>query len=304
MDQTVVIINPMSGTGANDPTTRGRDRAAIAQAALEALGTRHHIQITERPGHGAELARAAAADGATLVCVWGGDGTMNEVASVLAFSSVPLGVIPGGSGNGFARELGISMKPARAIAQIVQGTDRMVDTGEIDGRLFFNVAGLGFDAHVSRCFNERGMRRGFLAYIKTSVVELFRYQPHDYAITVDDETVQREALMIVVANSAQYGNGARIAPHAKPDDGRLELVVVAGTGPIASIWRSRRLFDGQMAKESTVTMRSVEALRISSGNGSLWFHVDGEPIRGSASLDVRVRPNALRVRVPNANGRG
>jgi YegS/Rv2252/BmrU family lipid kinase len=298
MDQTVVIINPMSGTGANDPVVRGNDRAAIARATLDGLGVRHRIQITERAGHAAELARAAVADGAPVICVWGGDGTMNEVASAIAFSPVPLGVIPGGSGNGFARELGFSMKPARAITQIIEGTERVFDAGEIDGHLFFNVAGLGFDAHVSRCFNERGLRRGFFAYVTTSFVELFRYQPHAYAIALDGETIERTALMIVVANSAQYGNGARIAPHAKPDDGRLELVIVAGTGPIASLWRSRRLYDGKMAQEPTVQMRSVEALRISSGNGPLWFHVDGEAVRGNSSIEVRVRPKALRVRVP------
>ena len=113
---------------------------------------------------------------APLVFAWGGDGTMNEIASELAFSTSALAMIPGGSGNGFARGLGVSLSPRRAIEQAVRGKERLIDAGEIGGRLFFNVAGIGFDAHVARLFNERGLRRGFLAYVTTSLVELFGYR--------------------------------------------------------------------------------------------------------------------------------
>jgi diacylglycerol kinase (ATP) len=296
----VVIINPVSGTGHGSPEARGRQRAARAEAVLAPLGVPYRIEITDGPHHGADLARRAAAEGASLVCAWGGDGTMNEIAGALAFSTVPLGVIPGGSGNGFARELGISMKPERALMQALQGTERIVDAGEIGGRLFFNVAGLGFDAHVARRFNESGKRRGFVAYLTTSVKELLSYRAASYQIAVGDETFTRSALMVVVANTAQYGNGARVAPQARPDDGRLDLVVVDPGTPLGNMWRARRLFDGSLARSPGVLMREVQALNISGGNGGLWFHVDGEPVHGTPSLDVRVHPRALRVRVPRA----
>ena len=295
---TVVIINPMSGTGHTSPEARGQQRAALAREVLDRLDVPYRILLTERPGHGALLARQVYDEGASLVCAWGGDGTMNEIASELAFSEVPLGVIPGGSGNGFARELGISLKPERALIEAVQGAERILDAGEIGGRLFFNVAGLGFDAHVARCFNERGKRRGFVAYLTTSLVELFTYRAASYHIAVEDESFDRSALMVVVANTAQYGNGARVAPQARPDDGHLDLVVVDPGTPLGNVWRARRLFDGSLPTSPGVMMREVEALNIRSTNGALWFHVDGEPVQGTRSLDVRVHPRALRVRVP------
>jgi diacylglycerol kinase (ATP) len=324
----IVIINPASGTGHRTIAARGRARAAMASRAFVELGVPHRIELTERAGHGAEITRQAIAGGASLVCGWGGDGTMNEIASVLAHSPVPLGVIPGGSGNGLARELGISLQPMRAMQQAVMGSDRSLDVGEIGGRLFVNVAGIGFDAHVARCFNAPGRRRGFLAYLTTSFTQLLRYRAESYTIALPGgETISGKALMVVLANSAQYGNGARVAPLAQPDDGRLDLVVVEPSSPLRSMWRARRLFDGKLAGEKGVSFRLAETLTISSlagvdghgatangtatatansttvasVNGALWFHVDGEPVQGAnCSLDVRIHPRALRVRVPRA----
>jgi diacylglycerol kinase (ATP) len=295
---TVVIINPSSGTGHDTAQACGRRRIRLARRTLDELGIPYRIELTESVGHGAALARAAVAEGASLVCGWGGDGTLNEIASALAFSPVALGVIPGGSGNGFARELGISLKPTRALVDAVRGVDRTIDVGEIGGRLFVNVAGLGFDAHVARRFNELGRRRGFFTYLATSLVELFTYESRSYHIALPEETFQGDALMVVLANAAQYGNGARVAPGARPDDGRVDLVVVDPGTPLGNVWRARRLFDGTLPHARGVITREVEALRITSGNGSLSFHVDGEPVHGAASVDVLIHARALRVRVP------
>jgi diacylglycerol kinase (ATP) len=296
----IVIINPASGPGSRTLVARGHERAGIAARALVELGVPHRIEITERPGHGAEIARKAIDEGASLVCGWGGDGTVNEIAAVLAQSPVSLGIIPGGSGNGLARELGISLQPARAVQQMVMGVDRWLDMGEIGGRRFVNVAGLGFDAHVARCFNERGKRRGFFAYITTSFTQLFTYQPEAYAIALPNgERIEGQALMVVFANAAQYGNGARVAPDALPDDGRLDLVFVESRSPLQNMWRARRLFDGQLAREKGVSFRRADTMTISNGHEELWFHVDGEPVQSTGGpLDVRIHPRALRVRVP------
>jgi diacylglycerol kinase (ATP) len=304
--ETVVIINPASGPGRAGIEARARYRTSLARQTLDRLGVPHRIELTRARDHAAELARAAVAANAPLVFAWGGDGTMNEIAAELAFSNVPVAMIPGGSGNGFARGLGVSLKPSRAIEQAVRGKERLIDAGEIGGRLFFNVAGIGFDAHVARVFNERGLKRGFLAYITTSFFELLAYQAGSYRIAIADETVQRDALMVVVANASQYGNGARVAPHAKPDDGHLDLVVMPPGSPLKNMWRARRLFDGHVPLVPGVLLRDVETMRISNtapnggaaANGALWFHADGEVMKGMAPLDVRIHPRALRVRVP------
>jgi diacylglycerol kinase (ATP) len=307
MSETVVIINPASGPGRAGIEERARYRTSLARKTLERLGVAHRIELTRARDHAAELARAAVASNAPLVFAWGGDGTMNEIASQLAFSKVALAMIPGGSGNGLARGLGVSLRPVRAIEQAVRGKERLIDAGEIGGRLFFNVAGIGFDAHVARVFNERGLKRGFLAYVTTSLVELFGYRAASYRIAIADETiVQRDALMVVVANASQYGNGARVAPHALPDDGHLDLVVMPPGTPLRNMWRARRLFDGHVPLVPGVLLRDVETMHISnttpagaaSPNGALWFHADGEVVKGMAPLDIRIHPHALRVRVP------
>src|SRR5205814_8811726 len=123
----------------------------------------------ERPGHARELTEAAVARGVRLVMAWGGDGTINEVASALVFGDVPLGIVPAGSGNGLARQLSISRKPPDAIRQAIVAAPRRIDVGEIGDRLFVNVAGIGFDAYVAWKFNEEGTRRrGLMTYASIS----------------------------------------------------------------------------------------------------------------------------------------
>ena len=117
-------------------------------------GDSAEVFVTERPGHARQLAAVAANRGARLVLAWGGDGTINEVACALAYHDVPLGIIPAGSGNGLARELGVALKPETAIAEALKAEPRRIDTGDLDGRLFVNIAGIGFDAHVAAQFND------------------------------------------------------------------------------------------------------------------------------------------------------
>src|SRR5215510_13323523 len=164
MPSTAVIINPISGTGHRPD--EARRRAELAAALLDARGIDAEIFVTERAGHARELAQAAVNRGVTLCIAWGGDGTINEVASALTFKPVTLAVIPSGSGNGLARELAIPLKPAGAFDVASTGRDQLIDAGEIDGRLFFNIAGLGFDARVAHQFAASGHeRRGFARYI-------------------------------------------------------------------------------------------------------------------------------------------
>src|SRR5258706_16464000 len=141
-----IIINPISG-GARRGAARAR--AQLALAVVDQHGDPAEVFVTERVGHARELAKAAVGRGARLVMAWGGDGTINEVASALAFDDVPLGIIPAGSGNGLARELGVHPRAERAIADALQAVPRPMDLGEIDGHLFANMAGVGFDAYIA-----------------------------------------------------------------------------------------------------------------------------------------------------------
>jgi diacylglycerol kinase (ATP) len=292
-----VIVNPVSGPGGPDVETRGRQRVELARRVLEAAAVPARVELTRHAGHARVLAEEAVSAGARVAIAWGGDGTVNEVASALAFGPVPLGIVPGGSGNGLATALGISRDPERALQTALAGRVLTLDAGEIAGRLFFNVAGVGFDAHVARLFNARGRKRGLVAYIHTTLAELFRYEPKTYQIGIEDETILRRALMVVVANGTQYGNGARVAPDARLDDGELDLVVADARSPWRDLLRARYLYDGSIARRPGILCRRVRTASVGTA-GSLEYHVDGECHESQVPLTIRVRPAALRVMAP------
>ena len=289
----VIIINPISG-GASAADARAR--AQLALTIVDVHGDPADVFVTERPGHARELAKAAVKRGVRLVLAWGGDGTINEVASALAFDDVPLGIIPAGSGNGLARELGVNARPERAIADALAAQPRPMDVGELDGHLFVNVAGVGMDAHIASRFSTHH-RRGLFGYATITAQTLATYVPKRYRITHEGEGAsETRAVLVTIANSAQFGNGARIAPAAKVDDGLLDLVVLEERSRLATLCQLPRLFNGTVQRAPGCSIRQIQRVTIESDQ-PMMFHVDGEPIQGGTSLRARVHPGALRVAV-------
>jgi diacylglycerol kinase (ATP) len=291
-----VIINPISGTGGRPDVARRR--IEFARGTLAARGGDVTLSVTERGGHARELARAALDKQASLVVAWGGDGTINEVASELVFRDVALGIIPSGSGNGLSRELGIPFDPAAAFRLAFDGRERVIDAGEIDGHLFFNIAGLGLDARVAHEFAANGLvRRGFARYLEIAARQLFSFSPEEHTVVVRGVGTRTRALVIAIANGRQYGNGALIAPQAQLDDGKLDVVIVGHRSPLLALLQAPLLFAGRVADVPRVTMSTAAELEITSTR-PLLYHVDGEPFVGGLAVSARIRPKALRVRVP------
>ncbi|MGE3273858.1 MAG: diacylglycerol kinase family protein [Vicinamibacterales bacterium] len=295
MRRAVVILNPVSGTG------RGRNaparEAALARDVLAGEGLHADVQVTAGAGDAARLAHEAARSGAAVVIAWGGDGTINEVGGALAFGRVPLGIVPAGSGNGLARDLGLPLDRREALVVAARGSDRVIDAGELDGSLFFNVAGIGLDARVAALFADRSGRRGLLAYAGLTVREVLRFRAGHYRIACGNGTMEHRAMIVAFANSRQWGNGAQIAPGARLDDGRLELVVVEDQPLVAIAARIPALFRGTLRAGRGVVMRAVMEGTIEA-DAPMAYHVDGEPRQGGTCLRCAVRPAALAVRVP------
>jgi YegS/Rv2252/BmrU family lipid kinase len=231
------------------------------------------------------------------VLAWGGDGTINEVASALTFDETPLGIIPAGSGNGLARELGISRRPEAAIADALRAEPRAMDVGELEGRLFVNIAGIGIDAHVASRFNDpENQRRGLFGYALLTASALLTYRPSYYRIVADHGHVEVRAILVCIANSAQFGNNARIAPGARVDDGLLDVVVVAEHSRLRTIRSLPKLFNGTIEQVPGCSIFRVRQAAIESDE-PMTFHVDGEPVHGGTRLRLRVHPGALRIAV-------
>jgi diacylglycerol kinase (ATP) len=289
---TAIIINPISGGVRADVA---RARARLARTAVDARGEPMEVFVTDAVGHARELAAEAVKQGARLVMAWGGDGTINEVASALAFSDVALGIIPAGSGNGLARELGVDPRPGVAIANALAAETRLIDVGEIEGRLFVNIAGIGVDAFVASRFS-LARRRGFLGYVGLTASALVTYVPADYRITAGGRRVDARAILVTIANSAQFGNGARIAPGARVDDGLLDLVVLEERWRLATLSQLPRLFNGTVDRMRGCTIQRIREVTVEADQ-PMTFHVDGEPVVGGTRLRALVHPGALRVAV-------
>jgi len=292
-----VIINPISGTGGRIDVARAR--AAQAAALLASRGCDpSNVFITERAGHAREIALAAVARGISTIAAWGGDGTMNEVATALAFKDVALALVPSGSGNGLARDLRIPFEAAAALGLAFDGGERVIDAGEIDGRFFFNVAGIGLDARVAHRFAVDGLgKRGFSRYLAIAIRELSGYEPDTLTVTTPMASTSGALLLVAIANGRQYGNGATIAPHAVLDDGRLDVVTVTARPLVRACLELPFVFMGRIDRVGGVTIAKTESVHITSPHPVV-YHLDGEPIAGTLQISARVHPRALTIKVP------
>ncbi len=299
VQRATVIINPIAGPG----RARTLDAcAALARSALGARGFDADVRVTRSPADAHRLAGEALQAGTDLVVAWGGDGTVNGAGAALAGSRTPLGIIGGGSGNGLARDLGLPLDPAAAFDVAATGATRAIDAGELNGSLFFNVAGIGLDACIACRLASPNARRGLLGYVMATLSEMPSYAPCRYSIVMSEAApnggppIHTDALFIAIANSRQYGNGAQIAPLALLDDGLLDIVVVKPQSPLRIVSRLPAFFRGTLREDDTVLMRTASHVDITSDQ-PIRFHVDGEPREVAQTVSLRTRPRELLVRI-------
>jgi diacylglycerol kinase (ATP) len=287
------ILNPHSGHNARRPWLADFIRTFITDRGLDA-----ELVTTARPRHATELAQAALAAGCDRIIAVGGDGTMNEIAQALRHSRAALGLVPCGSGNGLARHLGLPTRLSPALDLAVDPTARVaaIDTGTANGRPFFNAMGCGFDAEISRRFN-RLARRGLPAYARIGLAAFHARQSQWTVIHGGGRTEALATLLVAVANSDQFGNGARIAPGARVDDGELDLVAVRTVGWMSAVPLVARLFLGKISASSRVLRLRDSRFLIERAQPGL-IHTDGETHETGALVEVLVHPRSLRLVVP------
>jgi YegS/Rv2252/BmrU family lipid kinase len=256
------------------------------------------FQFSNDVEDGHRKVRRMVREGVDTVLVVGGDGIINTAGSELVGTSVALGVIPTGSGNGFARHFGIPLNAEAAAEALADADVCSIDVGFANGRPFFVTCSMAADASLVRTF-EAFPFRGIIPYIFAAAYELFEYQPQRFEVELDgqEKLSFQSPLVFTVANLTQYGGGARIAPKAEHDDGFLEMVVMEKQEAGRALANVGRLFDGTIDSLPGVVTRRFRHM-IARREKAAVIQVDGELQESGATVEVTVRPYGLRVLVP------
>ncbi len=295
-----IVLNPAAG-----PTDFHR-HLQRAVAYLETAGWEVDVQPTERQGDGITLARQAAEAGYNVVIAVGGDGTINEVVNGIAGSETALGVIPAGTANVYAADVGIPiwspLRPmaVREAAKIINTGKRLsIDLGRVKfsngrQRYFFMWCGIGLDAAVTKEVNTAQTRRlGVLAWVIAGTMVAIKYMGHSSRITIDNAKEQKRMLVAVVSNGQLYGRVLRIAPDAKMDDGVLNLTVFEGYGVLSTVRHLASLLLGRYARDPTLHQYTGRRISIRTRR-PLPVHLDAEPL-GTTPIQIEVVPQSLNV---------
>lgn len=281
------IVNPVSGGIRKDRFVRELSKA-IDKSMLQA-----EIVMTHSAAETMLAAHQAVNAMVDFVVACGGDGTINAIASQLTDTPTALGIIPMGSGNGFARALKIPFRLDEALMVLQQGLIRQIDTGKVNENFFINIAGIGFDAHIAGKFHN-SQRRGLSTYTSLVLKEFSRYKPELYRIQTGENVVERQSFFTAVCNGSQFGNDFTIAPHADMMDGLLELINVKKPSilqvPKLALNALQRKFDTNhlvnvMQGKSFTIEREKEGL----------VNIDGEPMEMGKRLEFKVSSAALRM---------
>ncbi len=297
MMKIVVILNPTSGRGRGEAQRKTLHRLMDSAANASPHPVEWEIFRTSARGDATLLAKHASDAGADIVVAAGGDGTCGEVVNGIAGTEAHFGVIPLGTGNDFARTIGVYGSLETAVDILFSEHTRLVDLGRIGDHWFLNVAGCGFDAKVAERVN-RGYRRlnDSMAYIAGVMQTLISFKSPRFKLTMDGSVYESDGMLCTIANAPSYGGGMRVAPDALIDDGVLDICFLNKTGRIEFLRAFPRVFKGTHVTHPKVKMFRVKRGRVEA-TPPMPILVDGEVI-GETPVDFEVVPCALKIMTP------
>ena len=287
MKKLVVIYNPFSGR------RKVRDLPKLIHRHIDPLQYDIHVWPTEKADDVILLTEKAIREKADIILGAGGDGTINQIASRLVNTGIALGVIPLGSGNGFARHFKIPLDTITAISKISDYTVKEIDTVWFNRHCMINIGGIGFDAHISSAFANT-KKRGLQGYVKTIVREL-NYKSQFYSIYNNGQRIwEGNAFMIGVANATQWGNNVVLHPGALPDDGLFNIVVLKKFSPLHFGGILKHLLEGKLHhNKNSVVLTGTDFMIRREAEGPI--HVDGEPVWLGKEININIEPLSLKI---------
>ncbi|WP_107038233.1 diacylglycerol/lipid kinase family protein [Brumimicrobium mesophilum] len=279
------IINPISGIGKKNILP------GLIQKYLDHTAFTYDIIMSEHRGHARQLSKNAADEGIDIVCVAGGDGSVNEVGTALIDTKTALAILPTGSGNGIARHLGMSLKLKKVIKRINKFELDTIDTITLNSRKAIGVSGFGFDALIAKRFDDYHTR-GFFSYIKLVLKEFRHYQ--GISVVLNGKTEYSNLLFCSIANTSQFGNGFYISPETDIKDGQFEIVFVKLPPIIGFVGLLFASVRGTVHKSKYVTLIKTSEAKIEVKQSVA--HIDGEPIDfKDLSINLNCNPSSLSV---------
>ncbi len=291
-ERILIILNPASGVVSKDIAT-----SYIFKKLRKHFNTVSLIN-SNSPEDGYKITKGAL-DSFEVITAFGGDGTINSIASALVGTDKILGVLPGGSGNGLVRNLNISLSWRRALDTLIYGKDIKTDIGKINSTYFFNVAGIGLDGFISKKFNTESKGRGIAPYIYYAFKGLYDMPTFRVKINCDNIEFDEEIVLIAFANFKQYGGNAIIAPFADPNDSFLDLCIIKKFRFSKSAFNLKRLFNGNIHKFPFYNSFKFKKAVVHSIDKPIPLTIDGEyGGKDLSEIKVKVIPEGIRIRVP------
>lgn len=291
MPSTLFLVNPASGRRRNKQNV-----GEIIRQAYEKEGRPYVIEEIDFARLDETLA-IAQAQGFKRVFAVGGDGTVNAIGTRLIGKPMEFGVIPKGSGNGYARNIGVSVRPRLAVQQTLDAVPKLVDTGIFDGKSFLNVAGVGLDAEVAMAFSQ-GDARGFVPYARNTAEQLLAKRSNHFRLTLDGAVQEfDEVIGIVIANGTQWGYDVKAHASASITDGWLDVMVVHKFPLIHAGAVVAKMLQGRFQDSRFVKVFQVKELVIERESAG-YAQIDGEPLEAGARLEASIVPASLNLLLP------
>lgn len=283
------LVNPIAGGKKKD------NFRALVQSNIDANKFDYEIKIWEKSDNVVQLLQNAVQGNFDIIIAAGGDGTLNLVASQVVNTGKIMGLIPFGSGNGFARHNNIPLQADKAIQRINDLNIKKVDTLLVNNHRFVNVAGVGFDAHIGYLFSI-APERGFKTYAKIVMRELGNFKPQTYVLNIDGKEYKEDAFLISVANASQWGNNATIAPGASTRDGLMDIVVMKPFKFYQVPQLVLQMFSKNINKNRLI--KSFKATNLTlRRNEKGAVHYDGEPMEMGTEINFKIDPASLNLLV-------